>query len=171
MRLLLLIALCFGTKLYAAQSLDELRAGYLHQITYFIDFPQKKASALHICFNDITTGPGAILASKGELWVNKRRIELIDLSKSLKNKELSYQCDITYFEGTIENDILSPWLKIQPLNTLIIGDNFEFLAAGGVAALIQEGEKIRLYVYREHLAHVNFKIQARLLSVSKFYPN
>ncbi|WP_440589750.1 YfiR/HmsC family protein [Pseudoalteromonas pernae] len=78
---------------------------------------------------------------------------------------------MTYFEGTKENDILSPWLKIQLLNTFIIGDSFELLTAKGIVSLIQWGKIIRLYVNKERLAHVNFKIQARLLSVSKFYPN
>ncbi|MFY8272994.1 YfiR family protein [Pseudoalteromonas sp. SSDWG2] len=164
---LMLISLCVN----AAQPLADLRANKLVKIAHFVDFTHAQSTAIRFCFYDLSTGVGQAFIEKPDLEVNPHPVDIIDLSESTKNPELLGRCDITYFEGKVDNDILAPWLKILPVNTLVIGDNFEFLANGGVIALIQEGDKIRLYVNKESLEQVNFKIQARLLSISKFYPN
>ncbi|KJY97145.1 YfiR family protein [Pseudoalteromonas ruthenica] len=150
---------------------DQVRSALLFQIAKFIDFTHVQSDSVRYCFTDLSKGPGAFLAQQQNLLIRGQPIAITELSKSSQNDELSRQCDITYFDGKIENDILSPWIKTRPLTTFTVGSNFEFLEQGGVAALIQEGKKIRLYINREQLEQVSFKVQARLMTVSKFYPN
>jgi hypothetical protein len=57
------------------------------------------------------------------------------------------------------------------LDTLTIGESISFLENGGIASLVQEGNKIRLYINKQHVLQHNFKVQSRLLAMAKFYPN
>jgi hypothetical protein len=52
-----------------------------------------------------------------------------------------------------------------------VSDNLEFLDQGGIASLVQEGSKIRLYINKKQVTQHNFKVLSRLLAVSKFHPN
>jgi hypothetical protein len=54
---------------------------------------------------------------------------------------------------------------------LMVSDNLSFLDNDGMAALVQEGNKIRLYVNKQQIAKHNFKVLSRLLAVAKFHPN
>ena len=71
----------------------------------------------------------------------------------------------------MEDDIIPLWIDTISLNTLTVGESINFLEKGGVVSLIQEGNKIRLYINRQQLLHSSFKVQSRLIAVSKFHPN
>ncbi|MGO3915445.1 MAG: YfiR family protein, partial [Pseudoalteromonas sp.] len=72
---------------------------------------------------------------------------------------------------TMEDDIIPLWIDTISLNTLTVGESINFLEKGGVISLVQEGNKIRLYINRQQLLRCSFKVQSRLLAVSKFHPN
>ncbi|WP_462165738.1 YfiR family protein [Pseudoalteromonas sp. GB43] len=93
------------------------------------------------------------------------------MKKTQQISELSQICDITYIDETLENDILPLWTDTISLNTLTIGESIRFLEKGGIASLVQEGNKIRLYINKQHVLQHNFKVQSRLLAMAKFYPN
>jgi hypothetical protein len=98
-------------------------------------------------------------------------IIILKVEKNTSIKELSEQCEITYFDGAVGNDILSSYNKSTPLDMLMVSDNLSFLDNDGMAALVQEGNKIRLYVNKQQIAKHNFKVLSRLLAVAKFHPN
>jgi hypothetical protein len=93
------------------------------------------------------------------------------VKKSDSLRELSQQCDITYIDETMEDDILSTWTDTMALSMVTVGESIEFLEGGGIASLVQEGSKIRLYINKQEVTQHNFKVLSRLLAVSKFYPN
>jgi len=71
----------------------------------------------------------------------------------------------------LENDIIPFWIDTTSSDTLTVGESINFLEKGGIAALVQEGNRIRLYINKQQLMSSNFKVQSRLLAVSKFHPN
>ena len=127
--------------------------------------------AMTFCFYDLNQGLGAILKEAPSLKVNNKAIEVVLINKKQRISELSRFCDITYIDETEEDDIIPLWIDTTSSDTLTVGESINFLEKGGIAALIQEGNKIRLYINKQHVLQHNFKVQSRLLAMAKFYPN
>ncbi|TMP38833.1 DUF4154 domain-containing protein [Pseudoalteromonas citrea] len=171
MRGIIIILIVFAN--YAnAKSPNEVRSAFLYQMAKFIEFPNQQTKATtRFCFYSINKGPGAILSENKNLTVRNRPIEVIKIDKNTNIMELSQQCDITYIDELSENDILSTWTDTTSLNMVLVGDSIKFLEGGGIASLVQEGSKIRLYINRRQITQHNFTVLSRLLAVSKFHPN
>ncbi|MCF6435417.1 MULTISPECIES: YfiR family protein [Pseudoalteromonas] len=171
MRLLILILLIIPF-LSSAKSPDQVRSAFLYQMAKFIEFPNQQTKvSTRFCFLNIDNGPGLILAGNRSLKIRNLPIEIIQIKKPSNLGELSEQCDITYIDESNEDDILTAWADTTPLNTVFVGESIEFLEGGGVASLVQEGSKIRLYINKQQVSQHNFKVLSRLLAVSKFHPN
>ncbi|MEH6393687.1 YfiR family protein [Pseudoalteromonas sp.] len=155
-----------------AKSPEQVKSAFLFQIAKFIEFPKANNNkAVTFCFYDIEHGIGKLLKNNSTLKINNTPIETVLIDKNQQISELSRFCDITYIDETMEDDIIPLWIDTISLNTLTVGESINFLEKGGVVSLIQEGNKIRLYINRQQLLRSNFKVQSRLLAVSKFHPN
>ena len=155
-----------------AKSPEQVKSAFLFQIAKFIEFPQvNNNQAVTFCFYDIEHGIGELLKNNSSLKINNLPIETVLIDKNQQISELSRFCDITYIDETMEDDIIPLWIDTISLNTLTVGESINFLEKGGVVSLIQEGNKIRLYINRQQLLRCSFKVQSRLLAVSKFHPN
>ncbi|MEL7478169.1 MAG: YfiR family protein [Pseudomonadota bacterium] len=154
-----------------AKTPEQIRSAFLYQMANFIEFPAMDEAGIRFCFYDLKSGPGAILNKNKSLKIKGLPILIQKVEKNTAIKELSEQCDITYFDGALGNDILSSYNKSTPLDMLMVSDNLSFLDNEGMAALVQEGNKIRLYVNKQQIAKHNFKVLSRLLAVAKFHPN
>lgn len=155
-----------------AKSPEQVKSAFLYQIAKFTKFnDQLDPPAITFCFYDLEKGPGAFLKDRNELQINKKPIHVKLVKKTQQISELSQVCDITYIDETLENDILPLWTDTISLDTLTIGESISFLENGGIASLVQEGNKIRLYINKQHVLQHNFKVQSRLLAMAKFYPN
>ncbi|BBN82596.1 hypothetical protein PA25_25810 [Pseudoalteromonas sp. A25] len=155
-----------------AKSPEQVRSAFLYQMAKFIEFPnQQTKTSTKFCFLNIDNGPGLILMGNRNLKIRSLPIEIIQIKKPNDLRELSGQCDITYIDESNEDDILKVWIKTNPLDTVFVGESIEFLEGGGVASLVQEGSKIRLYINKQQVSQHNFKVLSRLLAVSKFHPN
>ncbi|CCQ10715.1 hypothetical protein PALB_15820 [Pseudoalteromonas luteoviolacea B = ATCC 29581] len=156
----------------SAKTPEQVRSAFLFQMSKFIEFPKTQANDnLRFCFFDINEGPGKILSNNVGLSINNRPIQVLQINSALSLIELSERCDITYIDEKHENDILSAWAEPIALNTVTVGESLAFLEQGGVAALVQEGSKIRLYINKQVMNRHNFKVLSRLLAVAKFYPD
>ncbi|CAM4232712.1 YfiR family protein [Pseudoalteromonas byunsanensis] len=171
MRLLITILLIIPF-LSSAKSPDQVRSAFLYQMAKFIEFPnQQTKTSTRFCFLNIDNGPGLILAGNRSLKIRNLPIEIIQIKKPANLGELSELCDITYIDESNEDDILTAWTDTTPLDTVFVGESIDFLEGGGVASLVQEGSKIRLYINKQQVSQHNFKVLSRLLAVSKFHPN
>ncbi|HEA18267.1 hypothetical protein LCGC14_2083980 [marine sediment metagenome] len=155
-----------------AKSPEQVKSAFLFQIAKFIEFPQvNNNQAVNFCFYNIEHGVGELLKNNSSLEINNIPIETVLIGKNQQISELSRFCDITYIDETMEDDIIPLWIDTISLNTLTVGESINFLEKGGIVSLVQEGNKIRLYINRQQLLRSNFKVQSRLLAVSKFHPN
>ena len=172
MRSIVFILLMLSSWSIFAKSPDQVKSAFLFQIAKFVEFTHDDITRpISFCFYDLEYGPGAFLKDRNELQINKKPIKVILVKKSQQISELSQVCDITYVDETLENDILPLWTDTFSLDTLTIGESISFLENGGIASLVQEGNKIRLYINKQHVLQQNFKVQSRLLAMAKFYPN
>ncbi|MCF7512056.1 YfiR family protein [Pseudoalteromonas sp. L23] len=173
MRLINLTILLLFVSLYsAAKSPDQVRSAFLYQMAKFVEFPDENTkSSFQFCFYSLESGPASELKSATKLNVRGKPIKLVEAKKTWNYKELSSACDITYIDETNENDILSAWTDTIESNMLTVGESIEFLERGGIASLVQEGGKIRLYINKQALEKQYFIVRSRLLAVSKFHPN
>ncbi|MEC8208750.1 MAG: YfiR family protein [Pseudomonadota bacterium] len=167
-----LVVLLLSVNSAFAKSPEQVKSAFLYQIAKFTKFDdQVDPPPVTFCFYDLENGPGSYLKEKNELQINKKPIKVILVKKTQQISELSQVCDITYIDETLENDILPLWTDTISLDTLTIGESISFLENGGIASLVQEGNKIRLYINKQHVLQHNFKVQSRLLAMAKFYPN
>ena len=151
---------------------SQVRSAFLYQMAKFIEFPTTHSSRqVSFCFYDLKQGPGKLLVGNNTLTVNNLPIEVKLITTEQSISELSRVCDITYIDERLENDIIPIWTDTISLDTLTIGESINFLEKGGIASLVQEGNKIRLYINKKQLLQRSFKVQSRLLAVSKFHPN
>ncbi|MEQ2356134.1 YfiR family protein [Pseudoalteromonas piscicida] len=173
MRLInLVILLLFVSLNTTAKSPDQVRSAFLYQMAKFVEFPDENTkTSIQFCFYSLESGPAAELKSATKLNVRGKPIELVEAKKTWSYRELSSACDITYIDETSENDILSAWTDAIESNMLTVGESIEFLERGGIASLVQEGSKIRLYINKQALEKQYFIVRSRLLAVSKFHPN
>ncbi|BDF95139.1 MULTISPECIES: YfiR family protein [Pseudoalteromonas] len=169
----LLLALIIAFPCFVlAKSPEQVKSAFLFQIAKFVEFPQiSNNRPVTFCFYNIKKGVGELLKSNSSLKINNRPIETVLIDKNQQISELSRVCDITYIDETMEDDIIPLWIDTISLNTLTVGESINFLEKGGVISLIQEGNKIRLYINKQQLLRSSFKVQSRLLAVSKFHPN
>lgn len=155
-----------------AKAPSEVRSAFLYQMAKFIEFPSTDTSRqVSFCFYDLQQGPGQLLSNNNTLTLNNLPIEVKLITTKQSISELSRVCDITYIDERLEGDIIPIWTDTISLNTLTIGESISFLEKGGIASLVQEGNKIRLYINKKQLLQRSFKVQSRLLAVSKFHPN
>ncbi len=171
-RLIIVLILLLFAVAAEAKTPDQVRAAFLYQMAKFIEFPElEKQSGLRFCFYSLDAGPAAELKGANNLIVAGKPIVISNVAKSTSYRELSRLCDITYIDEISEDDILSAWTDTIASNMLTIGESIEFLERGGIASLVQEGSKIRLYINKQALENQYFIVRSRLLAVSKFHPN
>lgn len=171
MKLWLALCLSLCSLPALAKTPEQIRSAFLYRMAKFIEFPSLNESGVRFCFYDLKRGPGAILNKNKALKIKNIPINIKIVEKNTTIMELSKQCEITYFDGAIGDDILPSYDKSMPLDMLLVSDNLSFLNNDGMASLVQEGNKIRLYINRQQIAKHNFKVLSRLLAVAKFHPN
>ncbi|SFD11288.1 YfiR family protein [Pseudoalteromonas denitrificans] len=153
-----------------AKTLTEVRSAFIFQMSKFIEFPPPSLNTINFCFFDNEQGPGKLLHSKKGLYSQKLPVKVIILNKVETTSELNQQCNIIYLDEKIQSQVNQEWInKIKP-SIVVIGETIEFLNLGGLAALIQKGNKIRLYINKDKLSQSQVKIESRLLALAKFHP-
>ncbi|MDW7547342.1 YfiR family protein [Pseudoalteromonas sp. McH1-7] len=171
-RCCIIIICLFASMVLHAKTPDQVRSAFLYQMAKFIEFPDEDTKqSLIFCFYSLESGPASNLKNATKLSIRGKPITLIEAKETWTYRELSSACDVTYIDETNENDILSAWTDTIESNMLTVGESIEFLERGGIAALVQEGSKIRLYINKQALNKQYFIVRSRLLAVSKFHPN
>ena len=171
-RALLAILIFFFPCSILAKSPEQVKAAFLFQMSKFVEFnPKTKNQSVTFCFYNLDQGLGSVLKNNPSLKINEKPIEVVLINKNQQTSELYSFCDITYIDETLEDDIIPFWIDTTSSDTLTVGESINFLEKGGIAALVQEGNRIRLYINKQQLMSSNFKVQSRLLAVSKFHPN
>jgi hypothetical protein len=157
---------------FTAQSktIEEVRSAFIYQLSKFIEFAKPIDKGVQFCFFNDESGPALSLMNRKELLSHNKEI-VVNIIKNFSNvTELNLNCNIIYVDDKSFSAVDAQWLSKIDNNIVVIGETVNFLELGGLAALIKEGNKIKLYINRAKLSESQTKIGSRLLALAKFFP-
>lgn len=166
------ILCCFIIISFSVQSktIEEVRSAFIYQLSKFIEFAKPIEAGVQFCFVHDETGPAISLINRKDLLSQNKQI-IVNVIKNFSNvAELNLHCNIIYIDDKSFSTVDSQWLSSINSDIVVIGESVNFLELGGLAALIKEGSKIKLYINRAKLNGNQTKIGSRLLALAKFYP-
>lgn len=166
----LFLGLSFSQNKASAEELSKVRSAFIFKLSKFLTFPAPTLNNMNFCFFDNKQGPGNFLNSKKGLKSQGKAISIIFFDDINKITELNQKCNIIYLSENIQSKIDKHWInKINP-KVVVIGETLELLDLGGLVALIQERNKVRIFINKSKLSQSQVKIESRLLALVKFHP-
>ncbi|MBE0362810.1 hypothetical protein PULV_a0388 [Pseudoalteromonas ulvae UL12] len=170
MKLALFAFLILASFNCTAKTIEQVRSAFIFQMSKFIEFSKPIGDGVSFCFFDKDNGPAQLLSNHSNLISQGKPIIVHLLEKISATAELNQQCNIIYLDELSYSKVDADWLTKIDSNIVIIGEDIRFIEQGGLAALIKEGNKIKLYINKEKLNNSDLKIGSRLLALAKFYP-
>lgn len=166
----LFLSLIFTHNDAFSEELTKVRSAFIFKLSKFLTFPAPNSNEMSFCFFNNKQGPGNFLHNKKGLKSQKKPISIIFFDDINKITELNQKCNIIYMSENIQSKIDKHWInKISP-KVVVIGETLEFLDLGGLVALIQERNKVRIFINKAKLSQSQVKIESRLLALVKFHP-
>ncbi len=140
-------------------------------IAKFTSWPEETFTNTESSLNVCVFGDNIIQESFAKLdnkVVHKRNIKITRLSR-LRNIQ---QCQILYISKLERNRLFSLLAEIKNKPILTIGENIDFLKAGGIVGLESKQGKIQLNINLARLKQTELVISSRLLKLAKIinYP-
>jgi len=154
----------------SAEDLTKVRSAFIFKLSKFLTFPAPSLDKMSFCFFDEKQGPGKFLYDKKGLISQKKPITVNFFDDIEKITELNQNCNIIYLSENIQSKIDKQWInKINP-KVVVIGETLSLLDLGGLVGLIQEKNRVRIYINKPKLSKSQVKIESRLLALVKFHP-
>ena len=160
------MALAFGTLLAGAETGQEyaVKAAFLFNLAKFVEWPEA-GSPEPLLLGVLGEDPfGEVLdRSVNNKVVNGRPVAI----KRASSVEQLTDCQILFISSS-ENKRLKQILKVlegRPI--LTVGDNENFIRAGGMIALVLEQNKVVLEINIDQAARASLKISSRALQVAR----
>ncbi|MGA7524993.1 MAG: YfiR family protein [Acidobacteriaceae bacterium] len=156
-------ALCGPPSFALAQTRDErvVRAAYVYNLLQYVDWPQQK-SDLVICFEgDPATGEILRTLLNGRTSSGRPiRVALFPPSQELQNCSILYQSDDSTGEAHRALD------SIRGRTILTVGESDPFAREGGMVALVNTGDHIRIEVNLDATQRAGIRISSRVLNLA-----
>lgn len=174
-----LILLLFVQTAFAEGNIRKqmrVRAAFIFQMSKFINWPLDKSEPLVFClFEDKRAYSELVvlrnLEAQGKLASQGHKVKTkVIVSDKAKDIEQYNNCSLIYFNHDADTRVSTAMITMLGKTKLIIGSNKKFVENGGLAALVYEKGKHKLYIHRKHYEASYLKIRSRLLSLAKFYP-
>lgn len=153
----------------------RIKAAFIFQMAKFITWPMPPDQPVVFCtfqnnrkFNIVSVLQ--TLKNQGKLTLSSRRIELQLLKGNVEDSTLYKPCTVIYFHNKIEQKIPAALLLTLSRKKLLVGNSIAFLEKGGLAALVPEDGKNRLYINRLTYEQSEIKIRSRLMALARMHP-
>ncbi|PAJ73698.1 hypothetical protein CJF42_14500 [Pseudoalteromonas sp. NBT06-2] len=153
-----------------AENITKVRSAFIFKISKFMTFPPPTLNNMKLCFFNEKKGPEKFLFSKKSLKSQTPPISIVFFDDIEKIMELNHSCNIIYLNENIQSKIDKQWINKISSKVVVIGETLEFLDLGGLVALIQKGNKVRIFINKAKLSQSQVKIESRLLALVKFHP-
>jgi len=150
---------------------QEILAVLTLNVARFTTWPEQTFKAVEPILNLCVFGNNVVQQSFEKInkkVINNRTIHIINLSR-LRNL---HQCKLLYLSD-IDRNKLKPLLKeMQSYPVLTIGENMEFIKAGGMVGLEKINGKIQLTINLPNIKQSDLVISSRLLKIANIvdYP-
>lgn len=141
----------------------QVKAAFVVQLAQFVAWPRDTIkSTFDLC---LAPGRGPLAQALAE-WdgrrLQEREIRVVHIEQA---RDLA-GCDLVVFPQAVQAAGWSAWLRAAR-STLTVGEGAGFAAAGGMAGLVVEGERIVIEINIDAVRHAGFKVSARLLRLAR----
>lgn len=153
------LALCVTPLTASAQQANpnQLKAAIVYNIIRFVQFPlSNDREPLHLCIDRDVSGARELAALNG-LRVGNRTI----IQRNLDADNVQ-GCDIAYLSRASAADIA----KVRNRGILVMGENANFIGAGGTIGLVRMGNQIRFEVNTRAARQAQIVISSKLLRLA-----
>jgi len=165
---ILCIVLFFSTTNQAwSQSIEKqtVLAALTINVARFTTWPELIFKEPESAFNLCVYGDNVVQQSFSNInnkQVNKRSIHIINISRLRKLN----QCQLIYISELERNKLIPLLLELKDKPILTIGENIEFLQAGGIVGLENINGKIQLTINLAIIKQSKLVISSRLLKLA-----
>lgn len=141
----------------------RVKAAFVVQLAQFVTWPADTIkSTFDLC---LAPGRGPLAQALAE-WdgrrLQEREIRIVHVEQA---RDLA-GCDLAVFPQAVQAAGWSAWLRAAR-NTLTVGEGAGFAAAGGMAGLVVEGERIVIEINADVVRRAGFRVSARLLRLAR----
>jgi hypothetical protein len=151
-----------------AQSRDEraVRAAYVYNLLQYVDWPDQRSDLVIGFEGDPATGE--ILRS----LLNGRtaNAHLIHVVLSPAPQEIG-NCSILYLSDGSSHEGQRALDSVRGRTILTVGESDSFVRDGGMVALVNTGDHIRIEVNLDATGHAGIRISSRVLSLATIVPS
>lgn len=136
---------------------NQLKAAIVYNIIRFVQFPlSNDREPLHLCLDREVSG-GRELAALNGLRVGNRTI----VQRTL-DADNAQGCDVAYLGRASAADIA----RVRNRGVLVMGENANFIGAGGTIGLVRMGNQIRFEVNTRAARQAQIVISSKLLRLA-----
>ncbi|WP_342806611.1 YfiR family protein [Alteromonas sp. M12] len=171
LRIIIFITVTWSTIVYAHNNDFEVSATsirstfFLHVVNY--SKWQQSFMSLKFCLIEQESQKHYLMLNESDLLNhNKKQIQLQQVD-SLPTA-IEQGCNYIFVDKSSESKTLYKDLKQTSLSIVTIGETISFIKNGGLLSLIEEYDKIRIYINKEQYADSPVKFSARLLKYANF---
>lgn len=146
-----------------AQSRDEraVRAAYVYNLLKYVDWPANRTELVIAFEGDPATGEILGNLLNGRLS-ETRRVRVVQFPSA---EELE-QSSVLYLTDGSGRDLRPSLDRVKGRNVLTVGESEAFALAGGMVALVNDGEHIRIEVNLNATQQAGIRISSRVLSLA-----
>jgi hypothetical protein len=156
-----------------AASGEALKAAFTFKLASFVNWKLEEQEDITFCFSETDRSFIDIMAQNKEKRIiqgHKVNISVVS-QKDINNLDSYNGCQIVYFSEKAQRPVSGAILTTISKEMITIGTNTDFLNKGGMMALIEQKAKVNIHLSRPAYNKGAVKIQSRLLSLVRFYPN
>lgn len=161
--LLLGLAAMWVVSQAGAQSRDEraVRAAYVYNLIRYVEWPAPGKELTVAFAGDVATGDviGQLLDGK---TINGQTIRVV---RPGPEQDLQ-QCNLLYVAGAPEAEVRKILDRVKGRSVLTLGEDDGFARAGGMVALVNSGDHIRIEVNLEATQAAGIRISSRVLGLA-----
>jgi hypothetical protein len=156
-------ALAFSSSFALAQSHDEraVRAAYVYNLLQYIDWPDQKSDLVIGFEGDPATG-NVLLALLNGRSSNAHRIRVV-LFPSLQDLGI---CNILYLGDGSAGDVSRTLDSLRGKTILTVGESEAFARDGGMVALVNTGDHIRIEINLDATQRAGMRISSHVLNLA-----
>jgi hypothetical protein len=144
------------------------KAAYLYSILRFVywddDSQLAQTESLNVCLFKHDPFGHSLDSVRGKT-IGNRQVKF----KTISSTEQSGLCHLIYFSDKSDYRILKSEPSFEHEDTILLGNDIEFLKAGGLLSIYIENDKIRLAANRSAINNAGVNLSSLLLETCQIY--
>lgn len=167
--LFLLVPMAMIPASAASFSEHQIKAAFLYNFPHFIKWPIGKSGKYPHTINYCVLHQGAVERALYSLILADKKDSDARQYTVLSDLSSVSGCHILFISGD-NNEPVDEKVKLDSAkNTLIIGDQLDFIDNGGMIGLVRKNEQVEVHINMQLVTAHGFKISSKLLRLAKVF--